>query len=414
MNDFTNLLPGQSMLGTDVGLTEGSVPASFYTSVERFELERDHVFRRAWLAIARVEELPAPGDFLHRVIPPLRAKVILTRGEDGKVHAFHNACAHRGVALVSEERGHTSQFRCPYHAWIYGLDGKLRAVPGADLFPDVECGRDGLPPIHTDTWNGFIFVNFDAEPEDTLSEFLGSAGAMFGDLPFHKYQHELRMPQELATNWKHIANAFTEGYHLAFVHRDSLPFVFDRDNPLTHFRGIRLFGRHSANITGANGRWLPEKPVTKFALMAGLAADAELQPAGRCLMDHPAINPGGVSPIMEEAINIFPNSQIQVLANGYLWYSYWPYGPDRMLWDVRLYLDRAPHDFRTEFAEACYIAASRDVIIEDSSMTQLQQAGLESGGLERVRYGEHEVLLRHFAQAIQSCIDRPRSSSAAT
>jgi hypothetical protein len=128
-------------------------------------------------------------------------------------------------------------------------------------------------------------------------------------------------------------------------------------------------------------------------------------------MDHPAVNPGGIEPIMEEAINIFPNSQIQILTNGYLWYTYWPYGPDQMLWDVRLYLDRAPHSFRTEFAEASYISASRDVIIEDSSMTQLQQAGMESGGLDRVRYGEHEVLLRHFAKKLNDYISDDGNSS---
>src|SRR3546814_14829423 len=61
------------------------------------------------------------------------------------------------------------------------------------------------------------------------------------------------------------------------------------------------------------------------------------------LIDHPSINPDQVDPIMEEAINIFPNTQIQVLTNGYLWYQYWPDGPNKMLWDVRLFLDRAPH-----------------------------------------------------------------------
>src|SRR3546814_7355353 len=91
------------------------------------------------------------------------------------------------------------------------------------------------------------------------------------------------------------------------------------------------------------------------------------------LIDHPSINPDQVDPIMEEAINIFPNTQIQVLTNGYLWYQYWPDGPNKMLWDVRLFLDRAPHSFRTEFAEASYIAASRDVMAEASSIGESQQ-----------------------------------------
>src|SRR3546814_6736329 len=112
-----------------------------------------------------------------------------------------------------------------------------------------------------------------------------------------------------------------------------------------------------------------------------------------------------LDPIMEEAINIFPNTQIQVLTNGYLWYQYWPDGPNKMLWDVRLFLDRAPHSFRTEFAEASYIAASRDVMAEDSSIGESQQEGLLSGGLARVQYGENEFMLRHFARTLTDYIE---------
>src|SRR3546814_6939852 len=89
------------------------------------------------------------------------------------------------------------------------------------MFPDVKCGHDGLPPVHAGIWNGFIFVNFAEEPEETLEEFLGEAGRLFGELPFHEYKHEIRFPQPLATNWKHISNAFTEGYHLGFLHKRS-------------------------------------------------------------------------------------------------------------------------------------------------------------------------------------------------
>lgn len=405
MNGFTRIPESRWLRSRDLKLEESSAPASFYTSQEQFELEREQVFRRAWLSVARVEELPNAGDFVNLDILTLKAKLILVRGDDGEVRGFHNSCAHRGVMVVQKEKGNAAQFRCPYHAWVYGTDGKLRTIPGADMFPDVKCGHDGLPPVHTGIWNGFIFVNFAKEPEESLEEFLGEAGVLFSDLPFEDYNHELRLPQPLATNWKHISNAFTEGYHLGFLHKNSLPFVFDRENPLTDYPTVRFMGRHSANITGANSKWQPTKPVMRFALETGFAADAELEPAGKKLMDHPAINPDRIDPIMEEAINIFPNTQIQVLRNGYLWYQYWPSGPNEMLWDVRLFLDRAPHSFRTEFAEASYVAASRDVMAEDSSMGELQQQGLISGGLERVKYGENEFMLRHFAQTLTNYIE---------
>lgn len=405
MNEFTHMRPGEWMRASNIGLDENSVPASFYTSQEQFEIERDRVFRRAWLSVARVEDLPRPGDFVHREIPPLDAKLLLVRGDDGVIRGFHNSCLHRGVMVVREATGHADHFRCPYHAWVYGTDGRLRTLPGADMFPAVECGKHGLPAVHTAVWNGFVFVNFASEPEETLEEFLGEMGRTFAKLPFDAYRHELRFPQRLATNWKHIVNAFTEGYHLGFLHKNSLPFVFDRENPLTDYPSVRLFGRHSANVTGANAHWRPTKPISQFVMATNIAADTELKPAGRLLIDDPSVNPGNVLPIMEEAINIFPNTQIQVLANGYLWYTYWPYGPNEMLWDVRLYLDRAPNSFRTEFAEASYIAATRDVLAEDSSMGKLQQEGLNSGGLERVLFGENEFLLRHFTRTLTDYIN---------
>lgn len=408
MNDFTHMQPGQWMRAADLGLDETSVPSSFYTSREQFERERDGVFRRAWLAVARVEEVLNIGDFIQREVPPLGVRLLLVRSEDGVVRGFHNSCMHRGAMVVREAEGHATQFRCPYHAWVYGIDGKLRTLPGADMFPGVRCKEDGLPPVHTAIWNGFIFVNFAREPEETLEEYLGEVGTTFSGLPFDAYRHELRFPQRLATNWKHIVNAFTEGYHLGFLHKNSLPFVFDRGNPLTDYPSVRMFGRHFANVTGANANWYPTKPVSRFALEANMAADANLNPPGRLLIDHPSINPGKINPIMEEAINIFPNTQIQVLANGFLWYTYWPCGPNEMIWDVRLYLDRAPHDFRTEFAEAAYISATRDVLAEDSSMGQLQQDGLNSGGLERILFGENEFLLRHFVRTLADYIETGR------
>src|SRR3546814_10163196 len=99
-----------------------------------------------------------------------------------------------------------------------------------------------------------------------------------------------------------------------------------------------------------------------------------------------------LDPIMEEAINIFPNTQIQVLTNGYLWYQYWPDGPNKMLWDVSLFLDRAPHSFRTEFAHASYIASSCDVMAEDSSTDESQLEGLLPRGRARVQHGENELM----------------------
>src|SRR3546814_4051056 len=111
------------------------------------------IFRRAWLMVGRVEEVSEPGDFIVRDLPTLDANVIISRGKDGNVRAFHNTCSHRGVALVCQERGTALTFRCPYHAGTYRAAGSLNAVPSEKDFPHVDQEKNGLAPIHLDIWN---------------------------------------------------------------------------------------------------------------------------------------------------------------------------------------------------------------------------------------------------------------------
>ena len=119
--------------------------------------------------VGRVEEVGAPGDFVVRDMPTLSASVIIAHGKDGQLRAFYNSCSHRGVALVCQERGNSLTFRCPYHAWLYRIDGTLSAIPSEQDFPHVNKAEHGLTRIHLDTWNGFIFLNFAKRRWETIS-----------------------------------------------------------------------------------------------------------------------------------------------------------------------------------------------------------------------------------------------------
>ena len=103
-----------------------------------------------------------------REVPTLKAELIVVRGKDDVVRAFHNTCAHRGVPVVHQKKGTSATFRCPYHSWLYGADGKLRSIPAQENFPCVDKANSGLVPVNLDIWNGFIFVNFADEPEQSL------------------------------------------------------------------------------------------------------------------------------------------------------------------------------------------------------------------------------------------------------
>src|SRR4051812_29642572 len=117
MNDMPN--PG--------GLTDADfkIDYSNQLSPEQFEREVELVFKKSWLVLGHDLEIPRTGDFLVRDLPGLRANVLLTRGKDGALRAFHNVCRHRGAMLVCHQTaGNKRQgLSCPYHGWTYNLDG---------------------------------------------------------------------------------------------------------------------------------------------------------------------------------------------------------------------------------------------------------------------------------------------------
>src|SRR5262244_3889352 len=111
-------------LGTELVSYEDSI------SPELYELEREAIFKRAWLNVGRVEQVPRNGSYFTRELAVARTSLIIVRGADGVIRAFHNICRHRGNKLVwtddpaAETHGSCRQFVCKYHGWTYGLDGK--------------------------------------------------------------------------------------------------------------------------------------------------------------------------------------------------------------------------------------------------------------------------------------------------
>ena len=147
----------------------GTGPISFRdsTSPEFYELEREAIFKRAWLNVGRVEDVPRIGSYFTKEIDAAKTSVIVVKGKDQKVRAFYNICRHRGNKLVwndfpnDEVSGTCRQFTCKYHGWRYDLGGALTFVQQPHEFFDLDTERYGLRPVSCDVWNGFIFINFD-------------------------------------------------------------------------------------------------------------------------------------------------------------------------------------------------------------------------------------------------------------
>ena len=137
------------------------LPPWTYFSPELFQIEQEELFRRHWQLACHVSDIPQEGDWTTFDIAGERALVV--RGKDNVVRAFHNVCRHRAAAVVRGETGSCRQgLRCFYHGWTYGLDGKLKAIPGEAGFPNLDKSRFGLKPLQMEVWSGFVFVRFAA------------------------------------------------------------------------------------------------------------------------------------------------------------------------------------------------------------------------------------------------------------
>ena len=121
------------------------LPGKAYHADDIYAWEVEEIFFRDWLAVGRAEELPEPGSFLVREV--LGESVILVRGRDNQIRAFYNVCRHRGTAVEERECGKAVRFQCPYHAWIYDIDGKLMRAKHTEDLEDFSLDTYGLAPI---------------------------------------------------------------------------------------------------------------------------------------------------------------------------------------------------------------------------------------------------------------------------
>src|SRR5258705_6527486 len=238
----------------------GTGPVSFRdsTSPEFYEMEREAIFKRAWLNVGRVEELPRAGSYLTKEIDAAKTSVIVVKGKAEMIRAFYNVCRHRGNKLVwndfptEEVKGSCRQFTCKYHGWRYGLDGALTFVQQPGEFFDLDNAEYGLSPVHCDVWNGFIFINLDRQPRQSLREFLGPMITGLDDYPFEKLTERYDFVAHNNSNWKIFADAFQEYYHVPSLHPQQVPSAVRQPNAGFECAHFQLNGPHRVVSTAGN------------------------------------------------------------------------------------------------------------------------------------------------------------------
>ena len=227
------------------------MPSSAYTSDEVLAAEHRRIFADEWHCVGRTADLPDPGDYLvgevPSSIPGEHRSVIVLRNDAGELAAFDNVCAHRGSPLLAG-CGNEARITCPYHAWVFRLDGQLIGAPYMNATVDIDGqpfapSTQSLRGVRLEVWEGFIFVNQSDDAPGLGERLIGltervAPFRMAGYVPVHQ------QVDVWATNWKLLFENFMDAYHVFKVHRASFAKNGDNTSATRMFPGTDDWAHH--------------------------------------------------------------------------------------------------------------------------------------------------------------------------
>jgi Rieske 2Fe-2S family protein len=193
-----------------------TLPARFYTDPELFQRELRAIHHDMWLHAGRAEQLPEPGSYF--LVRFAGVNLIVLRDEAGGIAAFHNTCRHRGTLLCKEGEGRLpGSIQCPYHAWTYGLDGRLRSAPLMEKVVGFEPEQHSLGRVATGVWDGHVFVNLGETPLP-FAEHLAGLDRKFAPWGMAELRRAERRSYMLKANWKLVIQNYSECIHCPIAH----------------------------------------------------------------------------------------------------------------------------------------------------------------------------------------------------
>jgi phenylpropionate dioxygenase-like ring-hydroxylating dioxygenase large terminal subunit len=217
-----------------------TLPPAAYHDPGILNLEIDRLFRKEWICLGRLAEIPKSGDFISRDIA--ETPVFVVRQRDQTVKAFVNVCAHRSARLL-ESSGHVTRISCPYHSWTYELDGRLVGAPFMNETPGFDLRTYRLKELPCDTWQGFVYVNL--EPGSaSIGQRLDSLSAKVGDFRMADYVPVFAREETWNTNWKCLAENYMDAYHVHRVHKNSFGKHGSSEGKTSLFDGEDAFTYH--------------------------------------------------------------------------------------------------------------------------------------------------------------------------
>ena len=348
-----------------------SLPPWCYTSPEFYELEVKNLFMRVWNFFGHIDQVAKPGDYI--TVDYVGIPLIIVRGEDGEIRAFANSCRHRGTP-VADGSGNCRAFVCPYHGWVFRLDGALHSCPGMEKTANFNKEANGLIPLRLETFGCFMFINFDWDAEP-LIDYLGDFPEIMGSYDLENLRLVRKLEHDVPCNWKiHIENAMEE-YHLPMVHQATL-------NPKEM--------EHSAAPTSEN--WLDIREHHDNHTRSLLFEDLEHE-----LPHIPTLKGRAAGGTNYVCLN--PSTMLGMTLDSIWYLELQPHGPDntKVIHGALFPTETVERD---DFEEKVYYYYKRwdTTLGEDNDISALQHRGLSSPFAQSGRLSHLEPLVPELAQ----------------
>jgi phenylpropionate dioxygenase-like ring-hydroxylating dioxygenase large terminal subunit len=353
------------------------LPAGRYTDPRFFELEQKHIWRKAWLLAAHIDELPDTGCF--RLWENAGQPVVLVNAGDGKVNAFYNTCRHRGAPIVTEESGQRPRLVCKYHGWTYSHQGELLAIRDPEDFRDLDFSCRSLISIRCERFGNLVFVNFD-DNAPSLLDWLGPVADEWKEFQFDRCRLAGKHIFDLNCNWKIAMEANTEVYHVRSIHPKTV--------------AVSLDDRRNVNTLYRNGHGRMVAPTRKgMDTLRSLTMDASnvriietVGEIGRTCTQSYGVFPNWVSPLSHRSLPpllFWPNGINRSKLETWTLVPDWGDGPKPVLQDM----------WTNEDGSSLGL-----VLLEDTEFGAWIQKSMESYGFKGVPLSYQEARIYHWNQ----------------
>ncbi|MEM8497135.1 MAG: SRPBCC family protein [Pseudomonadota bacterium] len=405
---FDNSAPGEGWtdrlgLGTELLSYEDMISPEF------FDLEREAIFRPAWHYIGRADSIPRPGMYFTKELEMLSASVLATRDDNGDVQVFHNVCPHRGNKLVwdtdarQEVQGRCKTFYCKFHGIQFDTRGQVALLTERDAWLGSQGDDLALATVSFEVWNGFIFVNLDkGGPKETLREFLGDKYYDgLSDYPFELCSERYFVRMNARANWKTMIDGFSETYHAPTTHAKTF-----NTSPTEHMvYGAEYFGiegKHRQMVFAGVPDDFFNYEYERLTNAYGTGPRHEFPEVLRSLPD--VSNPTGLGNWGNSSHNLWPNFFIQHYHPGwFLTYKMCPLSCNEMRFEIEIFMPK-PRNFSEVLSQKSSIYMVLEAALQDFSLLEATQLGLETQAFDRYPLTDQEVLIRAFHRDIYKTV----------